>query len=40
MKDYSAILTNVPQTRPLPGRTDMVKNNAGGYSFKITHKNN
>lgn len=25
-----------PQTEPLPGRTDMVSNNAGGYVFQIT----
>lgn len=32
---YSKILTNTPQTSPVAGRTDMVKNNAGGYVFKV-----
>lgn len=31
---YSKHLS-VPQTQPIPGRSDMVKNNAGGYVFKI-----
>lgn len=35
MRNYSNIINNTPQSRPLPGRTDMVKNNAGGYSFLI-----
>ncbi len=36
MKNYSKSVTaNVPQTQPLPGQ-NMVQNNAGGYSFKIT----
>jgi len=26
-------LTTTPQTRPIPGRTDQVRNNAGGYVF-------
>jgi hypothetical protein len=26
-------LTATPQTRPIPGRTDQVRNNAGGYVF-------
>jgi 60 kDa SS-A/Ro ribonucleoprotein len=30
---YTRHLTSTPQTRPLPGRTDMIKNNAGGYGF-------
>lgn len=38
MKTYTSIVseTNVPQTQPLPLRTDMVKNNAGGYVFEAT----
>jgi len=36
MKNYSKNVTNTPQTQPMFGRTDMVKNNAGGYSFQIT----
>lgn len=35
MKNYSKSVSSVPQTQPLPGR-NMVQNNAGGYSFKIT----
>jgi 60 kDa SS-A/Ro ribonucleoprotein len=26
-------LTATPQTQPIPGRTDQVRNNAGGYVF-------
>ncbi|KAI8921750.1 trove domain-containing protein [Entophlyctis helioformis] len=26
---------NVPQTKPIPGRTDMVANNAGGFVFAV-----
>jgi 60 kDa SS-A/Ro ribonucleoprotein len=33
---YTQHITPTPQTRPLIGRKDMVKNNAGGYGFKIT----
>lgn len=36
MKIYSKDLNNTPQTEPIPGRTDMVQNNAGGYGFKVT----
>ena len=36
MKNYSSGITNRPQTQPIFGRTDMVKNNAGGYVFEIT----
>lgn len=36
MKNYTSHITNQPQTHPIFGRTDMVKNNAGGYGFKIT----
>jgi 60 kDa SS-A/Ro ribonucleoprotein len=36
MKNYSTGITNRPQTQPIFGRTDMVKNNAGGYGFEIT----
>ena len=28
-------LRSTPQTQPIPGRSDMVKNNAGGYVFGI-----
>lgn len=28
-------LSQTPQDRPMPGRTDMVQNNAGGYVFKV-----
>lgn len=27
--------TNTPQTEPIPGRTDMVRNNAGGYGWEV-----
>lgn len=33
---YTQHITNTPQTRPLIGRTDMVKNSAGGYGFSIS----
>src|SRR5579863_8446459 len=37
MKNYSnAISGPTPQTQPIFGRTDMVKNNAGGYGFEVT----
>lgn len=37
MKNYSkAVSGPTPQTQPLFGRTDMVKNNAGGYGFEVT----
>lgn len=36
MKNYSTLLTNPTQQQPIFGRTDMVKNNAGGYGFEIT----
>jgi 60 kDa SS-A/Ro ribonucleoprotein len=36
MRNYSSHLTTNPQTQPVHGRMDMVKNNAGGYIFEIT----
>lgn len=37
MKNYSSAITGqLPQTQPIFGRTDMVKNNAGGYVFEVT----
>lgn len=37
MKNYSSAITgNRPQTQPIFGRTDMIKNNAGGYGFEVT----
>src|SRR5271166_1990911 len=36
MKNYSTGLTNRTQQQPIFGRTDMTKNNAGGYGFEIT----
>ena len=36
MKNYSSSIKNQPQSQPIFGRTDMVKNNAGGYVFEIT----
>lgn len=36
--NYSKHVTKRPQTKPILGRTDMVKNNAGGYVFEITPK--
>lgn len=36
MKNYSTAITSTPQTSPIPGRTDMVANSAGGYGFAIT----
>lgn len=37
MKNYSSAITGpTPQTQPIFGRTDMVKNNAGGYGFTVT----
>lgn len=36
MKNYSTGLTNRTQQQPIFGRTDMAKNNAGGYGFEIT----
>jgi 60 kDa SS-A/Ro ribonucleoprotein len=39
MKNYSSAITGpTPQTQPLFGRTDQVKNNAGGYVFEVTPK--
>lgn len=32
-KHYST--TKTPQTEPIPGRTDMVQNNAGGYGWEV-----
>lgn len=29
--------TSTPQTQAIPGRTDMVKNNAGGFTFSLDH---
>jgi 60 kDa SS-A/Ro ribonucleoprotein len=34
--NYSDILNNIGQTKPILGRTDMIKNNAGGYVFKVS----
>lgn len=31
---HGTFLTNTPQTQPIPGRTDMVKNSAGGYGWE------
>ncbi len=36
MKNYSKNVTNQPQSKPIFGRSDMVKNNAGGFVFEIT----
>jgi 60 kDa SS-A/Ro ribonucleoprotein len=36
MKNYSSALTGRTQQQPIFGRTDMVKNAAGGFSFEIT----
>ena len=37
MKNYSKTLnTPTPQSQPIPGRADMVKNNAGGYVFEVS----
>lgn len=40
MTKYSKYFNNnsasVPQTQPIFGRTDMIKNNAGGYVFSVT----
>ena len=36
MKNYSSGITGRTQQQPIFGRTDMVKNDAGGYGFKIT----
>lgn len=37
MKNYSSAITGpTPQTKSIFGRTDMVKNNAGGYVFEVT----
>src|SRR5690349_7640744 len=33
-----AVKTNTPQTVRTPGRTDEVKNNAGGFVFKVDDK--
>ena len=33
--NYAQTVTNVPQTMPIPGK-DMVKNNAGGYTFEVS----
>jgi 60 kDa SS-A/Ro ribonucleoprotein len=40
MKSYTQIISdkNTPQTQPLPLRTDMVKNNAGGYVFEVSNE--
>ena len=31
------VSTMTPQSQPIPGRTDMVKNNAGGFVFSLDH---
>lgn len=37
MKNYSSSITGpTPQTKPIFGRTDMVKNNAGGFGFEVS----
>lgn len=36
MKNYSKGIVGQSQQQPVFGRTDMVKNNAGGYGFEIT----
>lgn len=36
MKNYSSSIVGKSQQQPAFGRTDMVKNNAGGYGFEIT----
>lgn len=36
MKNYSKNLGNRTQQQPILGRTDMVKNNAGGYGFEVS----
>jgi 60 kDa SS-A/Ro ribonucleoprotein len=33
-----AVRTSTPQTQKTPGRTDEVKNNAGGFTFKVDNK--
>lgn len=38
MKNYSDQITNAPQSKPIFGRSDMVKNDAGGFVFEITPK--
>lgn len=36
MKNYSSAITGQTQQQPIFGRTDMIKNNAGGYGFEVT----
>lgn len=36
MSHYVKHLTNTPQSQPMPGRPDMVRNDAGGYAFQAT----
>lgn len=36
VKNYSSNITNRNQQQPAFGRTDMVKNDAGGYGFEVT----
>lgn len=38
MKRYSNVIANPPPTQPIITRPEMVKNNAGGYVFKISGK--
>lgn len=38
MRNYSKQLGKQPQSEPIVGRTDMVQNNAGGYVFKVSDK--
>lgn len=37
MGNYSKIISNIPPTQPIPGK-NMVKNNAGGFTFAITNQ--
>jgi 60 kDa SS-A/Ro ribonucleoprotein len=34
MPRYASIFTATPQTRPIPGRADMARNDAGGYGWR------
>lgn len=36
MRNYSKAISNQPQTQPIIGRDDMVKNSAGGYVFQVS----
>src|SRR4051794_8228439 len=35
LTDYAQSTVTTPQGQPIPGRTDMVQNRAGGWTFRV-----